>query len=322
MSFENITLARSWPKGCSHWSRIVVIAAMALVLAPPERAHGQSNLVLAAGAVGDTHHALGVGLMSLVKVTLLHDRGIDLSLLEEAVSTRRAELVQVGVADLALLAESDSALYASSGRIGVVSQFTLEGEGGATKETINLVANSDLDATLIENLTSAIVEEERWLSGALPGLTRLAPDQPESAGISWHKGALAHYQTLYPGIGSDPRTLSGTPDIFLIYLDDGGGTLNDEAKRQIGLACNHAIGQGTTSVIVNGSADVMSLDPSGLRFSDAKAQAALDQLRSHDGCSNAVIEQEPDSRTLTERHDPDVPVTVGRRLEVGVILNR
>lgn len=322
MCFGNANSARSWSKRYRRWNSFFVIAIMTSILASPERAHGQNNLVLAAGEVGDAYHALGVGLMSLVKVTLLHDQGIDLSLLEEADSVRRAELVQAGAADLALLTERDSALYSETQRIGVVSQFSLEGRDGVAGETINLVANNNLDPSLIESLTIAIVEEERWLSGALPGLSRLAPDRPESASVSWHQGAFTHYETLHPGIGSSREALSGTPEIFLVYLDDGSADLNDEARHQIDFACNYAIKQGKTSVIVNGSADVASLDPSGFRFSDAKAQVALDQLRSHDGCNEAIIEQGPDGKTLTERYAPEVPIKVGRRLEVGVMLNR
>lgn len=318
---DNLAPAMSLPMARSRWNAAFMIAAMGLLLTLPERAEAQQNLRLASGEIGDTHHALGVGLMSLVKVTLLHEQDIDLSLLEEVDPVRRVDLVKAGEAELALLSEGNSVALSAGYSLGLVSQFKLQDKDGALKETINLVASNDMDPALIQHLARAIVEEERWLSGALPGLSRLAPDQSESAGIFWHTGALAYYTTLYPDLATTKEPV-GRPQIFLVYLDGRTASLDDTAKRQIDLACSYAVEYGAVRVIVNGPADMMSLDASGLQFSDAQAQTALAELRTRDGCRDVVIVQEPDGKTFTERYDPAVPVTGQRRIEVGVILGR
>lgn len=331
MCIANVTSARSWPIRHRRWHAVSLMLAVGLFLMLPERAHAQDNLLLAAGEAGDAHHALGVGLMSLVKVTLLHEQNIDLSLVEEADPTRRAGLLQSGDVDLALLSENESTTRTAENRLGVISLFKLSGEDGVPDETISLVASNDLDAALVQNLTRAIVGEERWLSGALPGLSRIAPDQPENAGLTWHPGALAFHKTLYPNLATSslvPATLTaneapiGRPDIFVIYLDDQEAALDETTQRQIDQACNHALQHDAASVMINGPPDIMAPDASGLQLSDAKAQATLDQLRTRDGCRNIVVANEPDGKTFTQRYDPEVPITEERRLEIGVIFNR
>lgn len=298
-----------------------VVAATGLLLTSPERAEAQHNLRLAVGEIGGIYYPLGVGLMSLVKVTLLHEQGIDLSLVEEPDPARRAGMIEAGEADLALLTRSDSLIYSSGGELGAIGQFTLQGEDGVLDEPISLVASNDLDAALIQDLTRVIVEEQRWLAGALPGLRQIPPGQSEGADIPWHVGALAYYVDLYPELAAVGEPI-GRPDIFLIYFEDRDAALDESVKRQIDLACSHAAEHAAAEVIVSGPADMMSRDASGLQLTDAQAQAALIQLRARDGCRDVVIAQAPDGRTLAERYDPAVPVAARRRLEVGVILNR
>ena len=305
-----------------RWCGLFALAVMALATAPVERAHGQTNLLLAAGEVGDSYHALGVGLMSLVKVTLLHDQGIDLSLVEEASADRRWEMIQAGAVDMALLSDDDLQRLPGAGRLGLVSRFSLTSDNGAKGATISLVANNGLDGSLVESLTTAIVEEERWLSGALPGLSRLSPEQAANVALPWHEGALAYYKTQYPNLETGGAVASGIPDIFVIYLGDQGAASDEEATRQIDLACSHATKQGAATVLVSGPDDLMRLDESGIRLRDVRAQAILDQLRAREGCRYASIDQDPDNKTFSERYAPDIPLSVQRRLEVAVILNR
>lgn len=311
-----------WAKAYLSRCGIVPIAVLAIFLSPAERAQGQSNLLLAAGEAGDSYHALGVGLMSLVKVTLLHDQDIDLSVVEEADAGRRAEMVQAGAVDLALLADDETSVLPGANTLGVISQFKLTGDQGLAEETINLVGNQNLDNALIEKLTKAIIEEERWLSGALPGLSRLSPEDVTDNNLTWHQGALAYYLTLNPNLEATSAASFGTPDIFMIYFGESGSALNEVTSRQIDLACGHAAERGASSVLVGGPGDVMRLDSSGIRLSDVEAQAILDQLRSRDGCQYAIIDQETSGTTFSERYAPNVPITGDRRLEVAVIPTR
>jgi len=289
-------------------------------------AFGQSvlDLYLGAGEPGSESFVLGVGVTSLVKVKLLPNDGIDLTLVELGNRDIAADLSIIDQEKVANLVGWEPATRRQRADLRSIMTFNrVDVESGPSLE---LITRADVSDRGIYFITKAILENGVFFEGlnqrswdlsadkALVGLTLpLHPgaaryyEEIGEANLSAH---LAHDDTLPE---AEARQGAST---FLLDFGADATTLDQDARRRIAEACQYATIFDATKIEVASYADMSDGDSS---LADARERYVVEALRSNAGCGENVEIVSADRTLSTLASTAGPPVSGGTDLVEVVI---